>query len=146
MLKEKLTGTWRLVSWETRNSDGAVSRPYGKNPIGQIMYDPRGHMSAAIMRRDRPKFAVPDKFRGEAAEIKSAFDGFECYFGTYQVDEVEKTVTHRVEGSLFPNITGSGLKRFVDISGATLTLSTPAIRYGGSLIVAVLVWERKPPV
>jgi hypothetical protein len=146
MIRDRLPGTWRLVAWEIRHSDGSISRPYGEKPVGQIIYDPHGRMSVAVMRRDRAKFAVPDKFQGKAEEVKSAFDGFECYFGAYYVNEAEKTVTHRVEGSLYPNLTGAGLTRFAEISDNTLILRTPPLRYGGSTVVATLVWEREPPV
>ncbi|MHA2204100.1 MAG: lipocalin-like domain-containing protein, partial [Candidatus Hodarchaeales archaeon] len=36
-------------------------------------------------------------------EIKSAYEGFIAYFGTYEINNKEGTVTHHWEGSLFPN-------------------------------------------
>jgi hypothetical protein len=143
MIREQLTGTWRLISWETRKVDGSISHPYGEQPVGQLMYDSAGNMSAAIMRTDRPKFSISDKFRGTSAEIQSAFEGFEAYFGTYKVNEEERSVSHHVEGGLLPNLAGATLKRFVELSDNRLTLSTPPISYGGETIVAVLMWERK---
>jgi hypothetical protein len=143
MLREQLVGTWRLISRETRRSDGSVSHAYGEHPIGQLMYDAAGNMSVAFMRPGRSKFVHADKFQGTAAEIKAAFDGFQGYFGIYEIDEDKKTVTHQVEGSLLPNWEGTSQTRFVEISGNRLTLSTPPTVDGGATQAAVLVWERK---
>jgi hypothetical protein len=145
MFKEELIGTWKLVSWAVQSESGKISHPYGEQPVGQLMYDALGNMSVAIMRPDRQRFATDDKFGGATVEIIAAFEGFEAYFGTYRADEAEETVSHRVEGSLLPNLVGSTLKRFVKLSGSRLVLSTPPALYGGSKVTAVLVWERKTP-
>ncbi len=143
MRKEPLIGTWKLISCETRRSDGEVLYPYGKQPLGQLIYDPAGNMAVAIMRPGRVKFSIPDKFQGTPGETKSAFDGFESYWGTYEIDEEQNTVIHHVEGSLFPNWEGGTQTRFVEVSPHQLTLSTPLTPYGGATIIALLVWERK---
>jgi hypothetical protein len=107
------------------------------------MYDAAGNMSVAFMRRDRPKFAGPDKFQGTPTEVRAAFDGFQAYFGTYEVDEAKRTITHYIAGSLFPNWEGTSQTRFVELSGNRLTLRTPPMTEGGGTVVAVLVWERR---
>jgi hypothetical protein len=107
------------------------------------MYDSAGNMSVAFMRPGRLKFAIADKCRGTAAEIKTALEGFQAYFGTYETDEEKKTVTHHVEGSLLPNWEGTSQTRFVELSGNRLTLSTPPTFDGGETGVTVLAWERK---
>lgn len=143
MLSEQLVGTWRLISRETRRPDGSVSHAYSEHPVGQLMYDAAGNMSVAFMRPDRPKFAGSDKSQGTPAEIRAACDGFQAYFGTYEINEEKKTVTHHVAGSLFPNWEGTSQTRFVKLSGNRLTLSTPPMTDGGETGVAILVWERK---
>ena len=40
-----LVGTWTLESWELVDSKGAVDHPFGRTPVGYIMYGPEGHMS-----------------------------------------------------------------------------------------------------
>jgi hypothetical protein len=142
MGKERFIGTWKLVSSEFRRSDGEVTYPMGRNASGMLMYDASGHMSAQIIRPDRPAFASGDQFKGTPEEIKSAFKGCVSYFGTYEVDEEKGTVTHHVEGSLFPNWVGTDQRRFFQFSGDRLTLSTPPIPVGGQQVTALLVWER----
>src|SRR5438045_9641154 len=65
-----LLGTWRLVSYEARDSDGAIQYPLGKNVSGLLVYDGGGNMSAHVMRNDRPFFAAKDPARATDAELR----------------------------------------------------------------------------
>jgi hypothetical protein len=142
MLRDRLIGTWRIISAETKRPDGEVVYQYGKQPVGHIMYDSAGNMGVAVMCQGRTKFAIPDKLQGTAAELKSAFEGFEGYCGTYDTDEEEKTVHHRVKASVFPNWEGTTQTRYVEFSGNRLTLRTPPTLYGGATVISEIVWER----
>ncbi len=141
MGKEQFIGTWKLVSIEFRRSDGQLTYPMGRDAVGIIMYDANGHMSVNIMRPDRQAFATGDQLKGTPMEIKSAFEGFVAYYGVYEVNQENGTVTHHVEGSLFPNWVGSAQRRFFEFSGNRLTLSTAPILMGGQQVTGVLNWE-----
>lgn len=137
-----VVGTWRLVSFESRDKSGEVRYPLGRNATGQISYGADGSMSAILVQPDRPPFVSGDMQRGTDAEVRSAFEGFVAYFGSYSIDAEKGTVTHHVKGSSFPNWTGSDLVRFYKLEGEKLTLSTLPFLYGGESSEAVLVWER----
>jgi hypothetical protein len=77
-------GAWRLVSYESRDSAGGVQYPLGQGAVGQLLFDANGHMSAMLMKPDRPLFASHDLHRGTDAEVRAAFDGFIAYFGPTQ--------------------------------------------------------------
>jgi hypothetical protein len=144
LIRDQLIGTWKLINaCSIRQSDGEVEYPFGKESVGQIMYDSTGNMSVVIMRPERPKSAINDKSQATNEEIKSAFDGFEAYFGTYEIDEEKKIVNHQIVGSLFPNWEGMTQTRFVEFSGNRLILKTPPMAYGGATVTGKLVWERK---
>lgn len=142
MKGKKIVGTWKLVSAEARRADGKVIQVYGETPLGFIIYDAAGNVSVNFMRADRPAFAAADKARATPEEAKSAIESYEAYFGTYEVDEVQGTVTHHVEGSLLPNWTGSDQLRFFEFSGDCLVLSTAEIPYSGTTVVGRLTWRR----
>ena len=142
MEKSRFIGSWRLLSFEAQTSDGQILHPYGSPPTGQLIYDALGSMAVQILRAQRADFAARDKSRGSAEEIRDAFTSYEAYFGTYEVDEEQGIVTHRLNGALFPNWTGSEQRRYFQFSGGQLTLSTPAMPYGGATLSAALVWER----
>jgi len=143
MDKEKFTGAWRLISTEYRNEGGEVTYPFGQETIGQLMYDGKRNMAVQIINARRPNFASNDWLKGTPEEIKAAFEGYRCYFGTYDVDEEKKIVTHHVQGSSFPNwMIGVEHIRHYEFSGNRLTLRTGPILMGGKTVVGRLVWEQ----
>jgi hypothetical protein len=134
---ERLIGAWKLVSIEDRLPGGEVSYPYGKEAVGLLVYDASGRMSVQIMRRDRQAFSSGEWSQTPAEEIKSAVEGFTAFFGSYEVDEAEKTVTHNVEGHLLPASVGKRLKRAFEFSNNRLILKPSETRR--------ITWERIPP-
>jgi Lipocalin-like domain len=140
--KSRLIGTWRLVSFESRDESGETRHPLGKNALGQITYGPDGRMSAILVQQGRLPFASGDMRRGTDAEVRSALEGFIGYFGTYSVDAAAGTVTHHVQGASFPNWIGGDQVRFYELEGTRLSLSTPPFLYDGQSSRSVLIWER----
>lgn len=142
MREDQFIGTWKLLSFEFRRSDGGIVYPLGKDAVGVLMYDAKGNMSVHLMSRDRGSFIEKDQLKGTPDEIRAAFEGFIAYFGTYEIDEEEGSVVHHVEGSLFPNLVGKDQKRFFRFYGAQLELTAPAKPWGGASMTGVLVWEQ----
>jgi hypothetical protein len=135
-------GSWSLIACEARSSDGEVRTPYGENPYGMLMYGGDGRLSVLIAKRDRPRFESNDLMRGTPDELKAAFEGFTGYCGTYEVDTEKGTVTHKLEGSWFPNWEDTDQVRNYRFFDNRLELTTeprPARRASWSL---ALVWER----
>ncbi len=142
MGKKQFVGTWKLISFEFRRSDGTVSYPIGQNPAGMIMYDVKGHMSGHVMRRDRTSFVSEDSLQGSAEEMRNAFEGYMAYCGTYAVNEQKSTVEHILECSLFPNWVGTIQTRFFEFSENQLLLTTPPLMFGGQQQVVHALWKR----
>ena len=142
MGKEQFVGAWQLISFELREPGGAVSYPLGQNPAGMIMYDPQGHMSGHVMRRDRASFASGDPLQGNTEEIRTALEGYMAYCGTYNVNEQKGTISHILECSLFPNWVGTIQTRFFEFSDNLLLLTTPPLMLGGQQQVVHALWER----
>ena len=95
---------------------------YGPKPIGLLIYDATGHMSAQAMRRGRPRFGSDDVQLATAAGAKTALVGYNAYFGKYEVDEAKGIVVHVVEGSLIPDWEGSRQVRRFTLAGDRLVL------------------------
>jgi hypothetical protein len=63
-----------------------------------------------------------------------------AYFGTYSVNEADKSYTVRIEGSSFPNQNGTDGKRIVtSLTGDELKVTNPARLAGGQILT---VWKR----
>jgi hypothetical protein len=119
---QRLIGTWRLVRCEQRDPDGAISYPLGEDAVGQIVYEAGGRMSAQLMKKDQARFADADLRNATSAEKSEAWNNYFGYFGTYSLDEREKTVTHHIEGSSFPNLVGEDQQRYYRFEGEQLVL------------------------
>ncbi len=123
--RDRFVGTWSLEVVEERDADGnwkQVADRVGKDPMGYIMYDSAGNMAVQVMGSDRPRLLSDDLEKATAEQLKVAFLGYAAYFGTYEVNEKEGSVTHHREGSLVPNQTGTDAKRLYIFKGDTLTL------------------------
>lgn len=141
MAQNPFVGTWRLVSFEYRRTDGQVTHPFGHNPIGYIMYNDDGYMFVAFMRDDRPRFTSNERiWEGTTEEKLAAANTFISYCGRYEI--VGNKVIHHVEVSLFPNWVGADQERFFQFADNKLTLTTTPFTLRGIEQVGQLVWER----
>jgi hypothetical protein len=142
-LRERLLGSWKLVSCEARNDDGSrVIYPLGKDARGYILYTPDGYMSAQIMQLDRPRYQGADAGGGTGAESAQSGHGYLAYSGPYHVKD-DSVVVHEAEVSLFPDWVDQNLPRKAELIGRRLELSTTApVPFGEEQLTAVLVWER----
>ena len=140
--KEKLGGTWKLVSCVGYWSDGRVTYPYGENPEGLLVYDSGGHFSGQIQGQGRPLFESGNLLKGAPEEIKAAFEGYVAYYGTYEVDEEAASLTHYVQGSLFPNWVGDTQTRYYSFEDGRLRLTTPPFVGKRNPVTHTLLWER----
>jgi hypothetical protein len=113
----------------------------GRNPTGLIIYDQTGHMSVQFMRDPRPTIAS-GQFSMTPEEIKGAYDGYYAYFGTYEVNEKEGTVTHNIQASLRPSEVGTTYKRYVKFVDDRITLTTTPIQQAGEQRTNRITFER----
>ncbi len=135
-------GTWELESAEFRSDDGGVTYPFGKDAIGMLMYDATNNMTVQITRVDKKNFEIDSQFDGTPLEIKTAFEGYLAYFGTYEVKD-DNVIIHHIDGSLFPNWTGLDHERYFELSKDRLILKTPLMRLNNKKQTGVLIWKRK---
>ena len=99
-------------------------------------------MSVVLMRSDRPKFASNNLMEATAEEVETAFEGYISYCGSYEVNEQEHFVIHRLQLSWFPNWVGTEQKRFFEFADDRLTLKTPPVTVLGEAQVHRLIWQR----
>ena len=138
-MAKDVVGSWTIVS-ATNERNGQKYEPYGPNPIGSLMLDGR-RFSIIILRSNRPKFASNDREKGTPEENQATVHGSIAYFGTYTVNEADKTLLLHVEGSTFPNWEGADQKRLITAVGDELRYTNPTPSGGGGG-TAQLVWKR----
>jgi lipocalin-like protein len=140
-IKDQLIGTWQLVSNSDKNSDG--SPKWGENPKGNMIFDASGRYSFIIVRSDLPQFAANAMDKGTAEENARVVQGSFANFGTYTVDENKRTFATKVEGSIYPNLTGRSIVRLITFIGSDeLRYTNAATATGAS---AEAMWRRVKP-
>jgi lipocalin-like protein len=129
-LKEQLVGTWAFVSSTGKLADG--NSPWGTNPKGQLSFDANGRYSSIIVRSDLAKYASNNRTQPSPAEAIATVQGAIAFFGTYTMNEADRSYTVRVDGSSYPNFNGTDLKQVVEsITADELKIRNPAPSYGG---------------
>lgn len=133
-LKEQLVGTWVLVRCEVVAPNGATSPLVaGSNPAGQYIFTEDGYFSFQAAA-EFGKFLSNDRMKTTSEEDKAAVQGSIAYFGTYTVDEMNKTIAVHIERSSFPNQNGSDGKRVITtLTADEMSYINPGRRGGGSI-------------
>jgi Lipocalin-like domain len=136
-LNEQLAGAWTYVTVDTVRPDGSRTPMYGPNPQGLVIFDGHGHYALVNSRADLPKYVSNDRMQGTAEEYKAVVHGSIAHFGTYTVNEADKTITFHIDTSTFPNWNGVEQRRPFTLSGDDLRWTTPAASGGGSGEIAL---------
>ena len=140
-LKDQLAGAWTHVSTKYKFPDGKTADTMGPNARGIMILDVSGHMAFINMRASLAKFTANDRTKGTAEENKAIVEGSYAYFGTYTVNEADRSFTVHVEGSTFPNFDGMDQKRSFTLAGDELRYTNPVATVGQGVVVEA-VWKR----
>src|SRR5271169_2445906 len=133
-IKQQLVGTWVLLECEVVALDGTKSPlVLGSNPTGQYIFTDDGHFSFQAVA-EFSKFISNNRMKTTPGENKAAVQGSIAYYGTYTVNEADKTIALHIERSSFPNQNGSDGKRIITaLSGNEMKYTNPGRRGGGSI-------------
>ena len=140
-VQSSLIGTWRLLSYEHRYSDGRVDLPWGEGAIGYLTYTADGHVFVVGESRGRQPFAADRPPTPTAEEALAAVNSYQAYGGTYELRE-PGTVIHHIETSMVPNLIGDRLRHY-ELKGERLSILTaPVPLADGGTVCSALVWQR----
>jgi hypothetical protein len=131
-------GTWTLVSAITEQP-GNKSDTFGPDAKGVLMFDANGRYVITFIGANLPKFASNNRANGTADENKAIVGGSLAHFGTYVVNEADKSFTFRVESATFPNWDKTDQKRSFVITGDELKSTAPVASAGGT---GTVTWKR----
>jgi hypothetical protein len=122
-LKQQIQGAWSLVSCEAK-------QPYCVNPTGSLSLNGNGRYTLVIAAKNRPTpaLAVPGT-HGENVtpeDFKTMARGMLANFGTWSVNEAEKTLIIRSQEGLFPRPAGGAEAKFtVSVTADEMKVSGP---------------------
>ena len=136
-------GSWSLRSSERTFSAGRKDYHFGKNPVGRIVYDKTGRMSAFVSRPDRKTSLAPgmDLDNAPEDELRGIVTGFSAYIGTFEVDEANQMIIHHVKAHVNPASSGTDMRRAFHFEGNNLVLTR---RSPDGTSSDRMVFEREP--
>jgi hypothetical protein len=139
--RDRIVGTWSLVSTEETLKDG-TTRPFaafGPHGKGFLMYQHDGYMCAVITNPDRHKSAEPAHATVE--EKLSAADCTFSYCGRYEIDMKKERIVHIPEVASEPGYVGSRQVRPYRFEGSRLIFSDVE-KDDPSVACWKIVWEK----
>ena len=104
-----LVGAWKSVSNVNIRPDGSKADIFGPKGTGITIFASNGRYALVNINPETPKFASNNRAQGTPEENKAAVLGGIALFGTYSV--ANKVIVFKVEGSTYPNWTGTEQKR-----------------------------------
>lgn len=139
--RDRIVGTWKLVSTEQTLKDG-TTRPYpqyGPHGKGFLMYSRDGYMCADLVNPDRPKWAAP--LHPTVEEKIAAADGTFAYCGRYEIDVKNNSLVHLPEVATGRDYEGSRQIRPYKFEDGRLVLSDVETKDPG-VVRWKIVWEK----
>jgi hypothetical protein len=133
-VKEQLVGAWTMVTCEAVQDDGTKGPLVtGSNPAGQYIFTENGYFSFQAVA-DLPKFASNSRMKTTPEENKAVVEGLIAYYGTYTVNDADKTFDLHLERSSFPNLNGRDSQRIITaLSVDEMKYINPSRTGGGSI-------------
>jgi hypothetical protein len=130
-LKDQIVGTWNFVVAEVTAPDGKKSFPFGEMPKGILIFTADGRFAQIHVASDVPRIASNNRLTATPEEYAEIMRRSLSVFGTYTVDEANKTVTYNIVSASFPNWQGEAQTRTIDKLTADEFVNTNAGVAGG---------------
>jgi hypothetical protein len=141
-LHQSMQGVWWLLSREDRTMDGQrrIDPVLGSDPLAILSYA-KTHFAAQFMKRDRTEKKTASSFIAGKNNTGS-LDGYDAYFGTYEVIDETGIVAHTLLGSVVPANIGMTVNRKIQVIDDKLIIELETTSVDGEAIIRTLTWER----
>jgi Lipocalin-like domain len=137
--KSSLLGVWRFQGEVDTRADGSVATVGpAEGYSGLLVYTADGYVSVNIMPKER-------KWKADSANLPQLRETVEtgtAYFGRFEVDPKEHTVTHIVEVGLEPSDEGRRLVRKYELRDDDTLVLSASWQYQGQSLDFAVTWKR----
>jgi hypothetical protein len=143
-MKDQLAGAWTLAAVTGERADGSRFEPFGAAPKGIIVFTGDGHFSLFQSSGAVPRIAANDRAKATADEATAIVREAIAYYGTYTLNEADKTLSVKLDGSTYANLVGGPeQKRIItSLTADELKFTNPRTPAGITLLT---VWTRAKP-
>ena len=141
-LAAAILGIWNLESRQDVDAAGVlrVDPILGADPLGILCFS-SDRFAAQFMKRDRAaqrEIVQPIQGRNNS----SAVDGYDAYFGTYELDPIAGTLTIHLVGSISPSNVGSTFVRDIRVIDGALVIQLVTTAADGTPVTRTLTFSR----
>ena len=144
--KDMLVGAWTLLLVDGVKGDGTHVPQFGPNPDGMLMFSPTGRYSVQFERANLPKIKANERDKATPEESKAITAGALAHFGSYTVNDADKTFTMHIDASSFPNWNDTKqVRKITALTDDVLTYNVAnatAAGAAGDIAQIELVWRR----
>lgn len=140
-VRNRLLGTWKLVSTEDTLKDGTTRLfpQFGPHAQGFLRYQADGYMYAILANPDRTNWSA--QATGRIEEAMKAGEGTFAYCGRYEVDVKKGQIIHVPEVATNPEYVNSRQIRPYQFEGDRLILSD-TVKGDPQVARWKIVWEK----
>jgi hypothetical protein len=138
-LQQQLVGTWNLVSCDYK-------APFcSSNATGSVSFSGNGRYTQVVLGGDRPRITIgaQDRTAVTPDHYKAIGQGTVAHFGTWSVNEAEKTLTQHIENSFFGG-QGRDFKHSVSLNGDELKLVASSGNNDPRDLGSTATWKKAP--
>src|SRR5215470_16897329 len=141
-LATAILGIWKLKSREDVDITGQVRiDPFlGRDPVGILCFGAT-HFAAQFMKRNRSQEENVLQLV-QAKNNTARLNGYDAYFGTYSVDEIEGTLSTHLEGSISPANIGDTYVRDIRVVDNELIIQLQTSAADGTAITRTNTFSR----
>ena len=141
-LAVNMQGVWWLLSREdwTKDDERRIDPVLGMKPVGILSYA-KMHFAAQFMKKNRSGNEQMQQVH-TGHNNTQATDGYDAYFGTYQVDEATGKVAHTLIGSITPSNIGMTVYRDLRANENELIIQLETTTAEDEPITRTLTWKR----
>jgi Lipocalin-like domain len=129
-LKDKVIGAWTLTEGSEIFQDGKKVVPWS---AGSLILDSTGHMSFFVIGKDRPK---------GSGDPRAPVGPVVAYYGTYQINDADNTLTYNVEHATNPSFDGGVRTQKVSFKGNMMTTTGSNVQTPQGTITPVNEWKK----
>ena len=138
-VRNRLIGTWKLVSTVETLKNGTTRETFGPHGQGFLMYEADGYMCANEVNPDRPKWGDTDRPTKE--EALAAGNSTFAYCGRFEIDLQKNQVIHLPEIATDPGYVGTRQIRPYHFEADKLILSD-TVTDDPEVVSWKIVWQK----
>ena len=141
-LHETMQGVWSLVAREDydRTGNRLIDPVLGADPVGICCFA-ADRFGAQFMRKGGSPSQAPVPSTAGANNTLAA-DGYDAYFGSYEIDATAGTITVKLEGSVMRQNVGLRATRTCRVRDDRLWIQLETTAVDGTPITRTLTFER----